>query len=145
MPSLSTATGLDCFPAWFLRLVTPVFFQPIAYLFNLSLATSAIPKQWKQASIIPIPKSLPPKQHADFRPISNTPVLARIMEKTVYLANSFIHSLIACFNSTFLRPICIPFYRLTMCGNYLPAQHHHKHAPLQSISYSNFLRLQQSF
>jgi len=40
-----TATGLDGLPAWFLRLGAPVFFQPIAYLFNLSLATSTIPKQ----------------------------------------------------------------------------------------------------
>ena len=28
-------------------------------------------------------KTLPPKQHSDFRPISITPVLTRIMEKTV--------------------------------------------------------------
>jgi hypothetical protein len=78
-----TATGLDGLPAWFLRLGAPVFCQPVAHLFNLSLVTSTIPQQWKQASIIPIPKSLPPKQHADFRPISITPVLTRIMEKTV--------------------------------------------------------------
>jgi hypothetical protein len=56
-----TATGLDGLPAWFLRLGTPVFCQPIAYLFSLSRAMSTIPQQWKQASILPIPKSLPPK------------------------------------------------------------------------------------
>ena len=78
-----TATGLDGLPAWFLRLGAPVFYQPIAYLFNLSIATSTVPQQWKQASIIPIPKTLPTKQLADFRPISITPVLTRIMEKTV--------------------------------------------------------------
>ena len=80
-----TATGLDGLPAWFLRLEAPVFCQPTARLFNLSIATSTVPPQWKQASIIPIglPKTLPPKQHADFRPISITQVLTRIMEKTV--------------------------------------------------------------
>ena len=76
-------SGLDGLPAWFLRLGAPVFCKPIARLFNLSLTTSTVPQQWKKASIIPIPKVTQPKQHADFRPISITPVLTRIMEKTI--------------------------------------------------------------
>ena len=56
-----TATGLDGLPAWFLRLGAPAFSRPIASLFNLSLATSTVPQQWKQASIRPIPKVTTPK------------------------------------------------------------------------------------
>ena len=78
-----TATGLDGISAWFLRLGAPVFCQQIAHLFNLSLSTSTVPLQWKKASILPIPKVCPPTQHADFRPISITPVLTRVMERTV--------------------------------------------------------------
>jgi hypothetical protein len=78
-----TATGLDQLPAWFLRLGAPAFCKPIAHLFNLSLFTSTVPQQWKQACILPIPKVSAPKAHADFRPISITPVLTRIMERTV--------------------------------------------------------------
>ena len=78
-----TAAGLDGLPAWFLRLGAPAFCKPVAQLFNLSLSTSTVPHQWKQASIQPIPKVFPPKQHADFRPISITPILTRIMERTV--------------------------------------------------------------
>jgi len=78
-----TATGLDGLPAWFLRLGAPVFCKPVAYLFNLSISTSTAPVQWKQARIRPVPKLSNPKQHADYRPISVTPVLARVMEKTV--------------------------------------------------------------
>ena len=78
-----TATGLDQLPAWFLRLGAPVFCRPIARLFNLSLSTSTVPQQWKQASIRPLPKVAAPKQHADFRPISITPVLTRVMERTI--------------------------------------------------------------
>ena len=37
----------------------------------------------KQASIRPIPKVPAPSGHADFRPISITPVLTRLVEKTV--------------------------------------------------------------
>jgi len=78
-----TATGPDQLPAWFLRLGAPVFSQPITHLINLSLASSTIPIQWKQASIRPVPKIVSPKTHSDFRPISITSVLTRIMERTV--------------------------------------------------------------
>jgi hypothetical protein len=78
-----TATGLDGLPAWFLRLGAPAFSKPVAHLFNLSIITSTVPMQWKHASIRPVAKVPAPKLHADFRPISITPVLTRVMEKTV--------------------------------------------------------------
>jgi hypothetical protein len=78
-----TATGMDKIPAWFLRVGAPVFCEPLAHLFNLSLATSQVPIQWKTASILPVPKVTVPTQHSDFRPISITPVLTRIMERTI--------------------------------------------------------------
>ena len=51
-----TATGLDKLPAWFLRLAAPVLCGPIADLINLSLLTSTVPRQWKQACIRPVLK-----------------------------------------------------------------------------------------
>ena len=78
-----TATGLDGLPAWFLRTGAPVFCQPLTHLFNISLSTSTVPRQWKQAWIRPVAKVAVPTKHADFRPISITPVLTRIMERTV--------------------------------------------------------------
>jgi hypothetical protein len=78
-----TATGLDNLPAWFLRLGAPLFYKPVTKLFNLSLDTSTVPHKWKQAYIRPIPKVTAPKQLADFRPISITSVLTRIMERTI--------------------------------------------------------------
>ena len=84
-----TATGLDGLPAWFLRLGAPAFCEPIARLFNLSISTSTVPNQWKRSSIKPISKVSAPKQHADFRPISITPALTRVIERTV--VQSFIY------------------------------------------------------
>jgi len=78
-----TATGLDQLPSWFLRVGAPIFSKPLARLFNLSLATSTVPRQWKNAVIKPIPKASNPQQPSDFRPISITPVLTRIMERTI--------------------------------------------------------------
>ena len=54
-----------------------------AQLFNLSIATSTAPLQWKRASIRPVPKVRNPHLLTDFRPIAVTPVLTRIMERLV--------------------------------------------------------------
>ena len=56
---------------------------PITQLFNLSLSTSTVPRQWKQAWIRPVPKVTAPTQHSDFRPISITPVLTRALERMI--------------------------------------------------------------
>ena len=77
----STATGLDGIPAWSLRLGAAIFAAPLAALFNLSISKSVVPRQWKQALICPIPKVKQPKNPSDFRPISITPVITRVMEK----------------------------------------------------------------
>jgi len=60
----ATATGLDEIPAWFLRLGAPVFAKTLAQLLNLSISTSIVPVQWKQASICPVPKTVCPKNTA---------------------------------------------------------------------------------
>ena len=39
-----TAAGMDGLPAWFLRVAAPIFYKTIAYLINMSLATSTIPR-----------------------------------------------------------------------------------------------------
>ena len=52
-------------------------------MFNLSLSSSVVPRQWKLATILPLPKVSTPLAPADFRPISVTPVLSRILERLV--------------------------------------------------------------
>jgi len=79
----ATATGLDQLPAWFLRLDAPLFYKPLTYLFNVSISTGTIPRQWKAASISPVPKIPSPASLSDFRPISITSVLSRVMERLV--------------------------------------------------------------
>ena len=84
-----TAIGLDLIPAWFLRLTAPVFSAPIAHMFNQSLNLATVPTQWKSAFISPIPKVSGPVGPADYRPISITPVLSRILEKHVVRTNIY--------------------------------------------------------
>ena len=61
-----TATGLDGLPAWFLRLAAVAFCGPVADLINLTLMTSTVPVQWKQAYIRPVPKTPTPQQLTDY-------------------------------------------------------------------------------
>ena len=78
-----TASGLDQLPAWFLRLGAPVLAKHIARLFNRSIDESVVPCQWKRAYIKPIPKVSTLSVPADFRPISVTPILSRVMERMI--------------------------------------------------------------
>ena len=102
-----TATGLDGLPAWFMRLGAPVFSRTLAELINLSIRTSTVPTQWKQARICPVPKTSNPKQLSDFRPISVTSVLSRITEKII--VRDFLYPALDCPPATvFLGPIRLP-------------------------------------
>jgi len=78
-----TATGLDKLPAWFLRLGAPVFAAPLALLFNQSINCGIVPQQWKEACITPIPKVAHPTVASDYRPISITSVLSRMLERHI--------------------------------------------------------------
>jgi hypothetical protein len=89
-----TAPGLDGLPAWFLRLSAPVFCKPITDLFNVSLAQSVVPKQWKSSCIVPISKVSKPAALPDFRPISITPVLSRLLERVVI--STYVYPAILC-------------------------------------------------
>ena len=81
----NTSTSLDDVPAWFLRLGggAPVFCKPVALRYNKSIFTSAVPRQWKSASVRPVSKISAPVQRSDFQPISITPVLCRTLERVV--------------------------------------------------------------
>ena len=78
-----TAPGLDEIPFWFLQLSAPLLAKPLASLYNLSLLSSEIPKQWKVSCITPVPKITHPVACSEYRPISVTPILSRILEKIV--------------------------------------------------------------
>ena len=76
-----TSMGTDGLPHWFLRLAAPSISLPVAHLFNLSVSKSQVPIQWKSSIITPVPKVAKPKSCSDFRPISVTPILSRLLEK----------------------------------------------------------------
>jgi len=75
--------------AWFLRLSAPVFAAPLTQLFNQSIRYAVVPQQWKKAWITPTPKVAHPTEASDYRPISITPVLSRMLER--HVARTYIY------------------------------------------------------
>jgi len=57
--------------------------EPLTVFYNSFVYVGYYPETWKCAVINPIPKVINPTQPADYRPISLTPILSRILEKIV--------------------------------------------------------------
>ena len=60
-----------------------VFSAPLAALFNHSITAGVVPQQWKTVVITPVSKVPTPTSESDYRPISVTPVLSRLMERCI--------------------------------------------------------------
>ena len=82
---LHSAVGPDEISAWFLRENASVLCRPLCSIFNSSLRQGFVPSLWKSANVLPIPKSSPALNiDSDFRPISLTPILSKILESFPY-------------------------------------------------------------
>jgi len=78
------APGPDELPNWLLKDMAPFLADPVCAIFNSSLRQGHVPKIWKQANVIPVPKIHPPKLvENDLRPISLTVTLSKILESFV--------------------------------------------------------------
>ena len=53
----------------------------ITHLFNECLKYNVVPTQWKDANIAPVPKIAKPSKLEDYRPISLTSTLCKVMER----------------------------------------------------------------
>ena len=78
------ACGSDQIPPSLLKIAAPYICHPVSYIFNKSFETSNVPDIWKLADVCPIPKCMPVDVN-QLRPISLLPVLAKLLEKTVYV------------------------------------------------------------
>jgi hypothetical protein len=62
------ATGPDKIPSRILKEFAFILAEPIAIIFNKLLSSSVVPKIWKEANVIPIPKINQPESESDTRP-----------------------------------------------------------------------------
>jgi len=77
------ATGTDGIPAIILRSCSSAIAPSLCSLFNDLLAKGSVPKEWKQANIIPIHKKRDKKDISNYRPISITSLISKCLERTV--------------------------------------------------------------
>ena len=72
-------------PAWSLKEHAATLAAPLtAIIYNNSLREGKLPNEWKMANVIPVSKVHPPLSiYKDIRPISITPIAAKIFESIV--------------------------------------------------------------
>ena len=78
---LDTAPGPDGITEKMLKAGGTPMAKILTTIFNISLKTSTIPKEWKEAMITPIFKSKSRSDAANYRPISLTSQIAKAMDK----------------------------------------------------------------
>ncbi|XP_035696845.1 uncharacterized protein LOC118430243 [Branchiostoma floridae] len=76
------AAGPDDIPNRTIKEFSYEISTPLTHILNASLAEGVVTVQWRQANIVPLPKSRPPSIE-ELRPISLTPVLAKVVERFV--------------------------------------------------------------
>lgn len=84
----TSAPGADSIPSWVFKKCSYELSNVICHIFNFSLLDGELPDQWRRAIVTPIPKVPKPHDVCDYRPISVTPILSRLIEK--YIVKTFI-------------------------------------------------------
>ena len=77
------AAGLDNIQPSVLRKIPEVFAKPLRIIYQLSLDTATLPKTWKQAGVVPVFKKGARSDPSNYRPVSLTSILCKILEKIV--------------------------------------------------------------
>ena len=78
---LSKANGPDRISARMLKGTCESIAPSLTNLFNLSIAKGHFPKLWKEARVVPIPKSTTKHSPSGYRPISLLSILSKLLEK----------------------------------------------------------------
>ncbi|CAM0512123.1 unnamed protein product [Fasciola hepatica] len=58
-----------------------VLTQPVTRLFNASLAAGKLPQEWRKAVVVPLYKGGANAEAVNYRPVSLTPVIGKVMER----------------------------------------------------------------
>ena len=79
----NSAAGPDNINSKLLKAASEELTPIITHLFNLSITQSYVPAKWKEANIIPVPKTTKPIEPSDFRPISLTSCMCKVLERII--------------------------------------------------------------
>ena len=79
----SKSGGPDEIPACVLKNLADVLAEPLSTLFNKSMAEGKLPKVWKDANVTPLFKKGEKSKPNNYRPVSLTCLLCKIMESII--------------------------------------------------------------
>ena len=82
--SNSKSPGVDNIDVKLIKTAASVICYSLAYICNLSLATSVFPSEWKKAKVIPVFKSGSKTNVGNYRPISVLSIVSKVIERAVH-------------------------------------------------------------
>ena len=75
--------GPDNYPALILTELCPVIVTPLSLIFNSFMSIGKLPSDWKKAVVTPIFKKGSMSDCANYRPISQTSIFCKLMERVI--------------------------------------------------------------
>ena len=78
------ATGCDGISARALKLAETTLFPSLCGLFNQSITSATLPREWKSVNVTPVHKGGDETNMNNYRPISVLPIVAKILERIVF-------------------------------------------------------------
>ena len=80
----SKSSGIENVSSFILKETFTILLAQITHLFNLTTRTCVFPKAWKEALVIPIPKTGNLTKVQNYRPISLLPLPGKLLEKLIH-------------------------------------------------------------
>ena len=79
----SRAVGCDRVSMQMLKLLLPQALPYVTHIINSCIECEFFPSEWKDATVLPLPKVENPVSYKDLRPISILPSLSKVLEKII--------------------------------------------------------------
>jgi len=77
------SAGPDGIHPLVLRSVADQISKPLTKLYKMSINTGKVPEDWRKANIVPIYKKGPKNEPGNYRPVSLTSVVCKILERVI--------------------------------------------------------------
>ena len=78
------ACGPDNIPAQLIKVTADFICTPLSRIFQLSINSGSLPRDWITANIVPVHKKGDKHLSSNYRPISLTSIIVKVMERIIH-------------------------------------------------------------